>query len=655
MTITLGRYGAKDATGWTDFGTAPGSILYVSNTLNPGSTNVGTLANPFLTLSAAITQVNAIGDAGTWVLLRRGDQFLNESFFATWPTISIGANGVSGSFNGTWWGDSTTYSGQPLLISCFDEDFPVGTYGPNPIGSTRPRPLVTPQGNISALEAINANGNNFSIYGIEIYFSIHDPDNTSGSITPLYDTAFDNMNGSCIELKPSTTTLNWCHIEDCKLTFGGNGGIIDINGNNSVNPRGGNVTIRRCIIGNCWNLSASSCTGVGVIEGMNNIVIEENVFDFCGWNDLTTYDPNGSPDDADKIFHHSIYLQGGCYPEIVVRGNIMARDASGSDVRAPCQHYDNLYVKMGYGPGIANLGISPSYVANHYDNVYTEMGGTNAALSFQRLQVTVEYNSDLYYYGTTHVYRNIFCHFEHSETSVVTSYCSGRNVTFDADNIFYNVQSGANIYAVVDGSSYLSWSFNSIPDHLGGLFTITVTNGGVGGTPGAYTNVALLTSGSGQLGIGNFTVSGGGTVTAVVPYRPIPSPGAGYAQYGGYSFALNDTLSVASLASIGNVSTFTARVDAITGNTLNGTPTDIYPATGSYPHPERTLTTYAASIGVSPATTAGFITAARGQTKQTWNTNLTANLGANPYFRVGFGLDSEEGGGSVVLMGQACL
>jgi hypothetical protein len=56
-----------------------------------------------------------------------------------------------------------------------------------------------------------------------------------------------------------------------------------------------------------------------------------------------------------------------------------------------------------------------------------------------------------------------------------------------------------------------------------------------------------------------------------------------------------------------------------------------------FPHPERTVSTYAASIGISPATNAGYLTACRAQSKDNWNPKLESKALVN-YFRNGFGL-----------------
>jgi hypothetical protein len=55
-----------------------------------------------------------------------------------------------------------------------------------------------------------------------------------------------------------------------------------------------------------------------------------------------------------------------------------------------------------------------------------------------------------------------------------------------------------------------------------------------------------------------------------------------------------------------------------------------------FPHPSRTIDTYYGSIAGSPATLAGFIAAAAGQSRENWNDALTANA-VNTYIRAGFG------------------
>ena len=55
-----------------------------------------------------------------------------------------------------------------------------------------------------------------------------------------------------------------------------------------------------------------------------------------------------------------------------------------------------------------------------------------------------------------------------------------------------------------------------------------------------------------------------------------------------------------------------------------------------FPDPSRTVGSYFNSIGGSPATTAGFLAAARLQSKDNWNPALLASA-VNNYIRAGFG------------------
>jgi hypothetical protein len=56
-----------------------------------------------------------------------------------------------------------------------------------------------------------------------------------------------------------------------------------------------------------------------------------------------------------------------------------------------------------------------------------------------------------------------------------------------------------------------------------------------------------------------------------------------------------------------------------------------------FPHPENTVETYAASLGLT-ASIDGYMNAATANAKWNWNPALTANNGINPYIRHGFGM-----------------
>lgn len=72
-------------------------------------------------------------------------------------------------------------------------------------------------------------------------------------------------------------------------------------------------------------------------DALDNLVIEENVFDHNGWRADGTVSPT--------IFNHNVYLQSTCGPA-VVRGNIIASGAShGLQMRPGGTAEDNLFVR----------------------------------------------------------------------------------------------------------------------------------------------------------------------------------------------------------------------------------------------------------------------------------------------------------------------
>jgi hypothetical protein len=80
---------------------------------------------------------------------------------------------------------------------------------------------------------------------------------------------------------------------------------------------------------------------------------------------------------------------------------------------------------------------------------------------------------------------------------------------------------------------------------------------------------------------------------------------------------------------------------SLTGNDIDLAGTNNNPGgtapSEPFPNPGRTVASYAASIGVAPATTVGYLAACRLQSKDNWNPDLAPKAIVN-YFRAGFGL-----------------
>ncbi len=638
MTITLGQYGATGASGFTNFGTGPtggASVIYVSSSLGSDTydgsspTFVSGTTGPVASVGKATALINALSNGlGHWMLLRRGDVFNSFASANTgdWFDNSGGSwnrSGASGSFNGTWWGDSTTWSGSPILISCYDENYPIGTYGPNPIESANSRPVICYPAGRDCLNTggggANA-GNNIAFFGIKMYCSNRDPNNTSGPYQPYYTGGVGTSNSSGVSLyHNSAIDLNFFTFvlfEDCEITFHTHNGISVDSDSTSFT----NLTIRRCIITDGWAADASASTGVGTINGCNYLLLEENVLDHNGWNEDI---PDGlgdsfTPDFTDRGFHHNIYLQSACGPTVWVRGNIFARDANQIDTRCPLQLTDNLFVQNRGGCGVMNQ-FWTTQNADVYHNVIIENGGNGWATDGFRVQSN--YAGSAMNLGTVTIRSNIFCHTSLTGVESQVGCWSGVNGISITNNIAYDVGSTVEDFHITNGS----------------ILTISQTTNGSGGVAGptTYTGVSL-TGGTGTGAKANITVTSG-AVSAIALYAPTSTEG-GYPSYGGTGYTAGDVLSCAAADIGGGISGHTFTVGSpVSSNSKSANNTDDYPANSNgYSAPSRTVGNYASTQGWT-ATTVGFLTQARTNTKQTWSAAKTAPA-VNDYIRAGFGL-----------------
>jgi hypothetical protein len=175
------------------------------------------------------------------------------------------------------------------------------------------------------------------------------------------------------------------------------------------------------------------------------------------------------------------------------------------------------------------------------------------------------------------------------------------------------------IYAIVDYNTFA---------------TVNVTGTGCAGV-GCGTGMSLdVISASGQI----VYVAVAGSAESQ------PAPGQNY--------VVND---VVKITAVGD-GTFRFRVDSVSTVTNNGgdqvhltgcgalsTPGDC-----GFPHPEITVGSYCTTIlGAGCTTTQGFLNAAIGQSKVSWNPQLTANSGLNPAVRTAFGVGGGGGGAAV--------
>lgn len=283
-------------------------IIYVSSsqgndstaqTYSPGDTAVGSnpfqpagAIKPFATISAGENQLrDGYPDI---LLLKRGDEF------------------TSGTVGGRYSGRSQH---EPMIFS---------SYG------SGPRPILSKGGN--EIQVITDPSNTAYRYLVFADFELYDAEKDPNS--PRFLGPNQPLSGVKL-VAPVEDVL----LEDLYIRFGG---IVADTG-----VRIQNLAVRRCVIVD--NYSTNSHAQGIYANNVDNLLIEENVFDHDGWNDQVT---GGGA----TIYNHNAYLQ---YTNtgVVFRGNISARASShGVHQRSGGLNEDNLYlqnplVQFGYSKG----------------------------------------------------------------------------------------------------------------------------------------------------------------------------------------------------------------------------------------------------------------------------------------------------------------
>src|SRR5262249_32717043 len=142
------------------------------------------------------------------------------------------------------------------------------------------------------------------------------------------------------------------------------------------------------------------------IGGVNNLVIEENVIDHNGYEASLTLP-------AQYRFNHNIYVSAyiteydpsTIMGPIVLRGNIIANDASGSQFRSGGTITNNLWVRNPYPYSIAFPTAFQSVISN---DVYLEAAG-NAGQPFNWGPASGKFSTN-YNMGSVTWSNNIMAH-----------------------------------------------------------------------------------------------------------------------------------------------------------------------------------------------------------------------------------------------------
>lgn len=343
----------KDADGWTVFTLSSDSrICYVSSAGDDGNAsfyNAGDVAvgsdpfNPSGSIVAFETYAAAYAltrdGYPDWILLKRGDEF----------TFTIGSSIRSGR-------DS-------------DEPFLIGAYG-----SSGECPLVK-TGSGQALSASNASF--FAIFGIDFFAHTRNPDG------PDY---VDGNGSSGFRFVTGTgDTISGVLFEGSKFRFYSNNSIQIWQGDFV-----GDIVIRRCLFAD--NYSESSHSQGLYTNGLDGIILEENIFIHNGWYMQSINGDNSQAGGQATMFNHNTYFSSST--NVTFRENMFIEGASSGNKFTAAEDVENLVLDNNlYIGGEVGISMGGNYPDNDQrfnsitisNNVLTNIGmsrPTNRTLSW---------------------------------------------------------------------------------------------------------------------------------------------------------------------------------------------------------------------------------------------------------------------------------
>ena len=286
---------ALDANGFTVVTPAADSrVIYVSSSQGNDNNDGRAPERPVKTLNDALSHVR--NNSADQVLLKRGDVWTNQTF-------------------GGWW-----KSGRSA-----DEPIVIGAYG------TGERPRLD-TGSSVALDANSGTVKHLSIIGLHL--SAH---------TRLPGSRFVSTAGSPgIRVVAKADDLL---IEDCFIQgYRDNVMFQDFEGPIT------NVRVRRNVIVDAYGSNGSHAQGL-YAEGVDGLLLEENVFDHNGWLEGKAT-PTG--------FNHNVYMRAH-NDGVVVRGNVFANASShGLQARAGGVIENNLFLDNPIGMSFGLVNGSPA-------------------------------------------------------------------------------------------------------------------------------------------------------------------------------------------------------------------------------------------------------------------------------------------------------
>jgi hypothetical protein len=307
---------SRDTEGWTILTPAADTVVtYVSSSAGDDG-NDGSIENPIATLGEAYSRLR--NNSADWILLKRGDTW--DHTFPDW--LKRGRS-----------------ESEPLVIA---------SYG------SGPRPLILPGDSYGVLMWDLTFAETWG-YSNMVFTDLHFRADWSGAKRG------DNPSGFRIDRPGKNLLFENLMIE----RFATNLTIQAVGGS----PMGENIQVRRCIVvdafakrydSSMWDIPGAGNSEPGFPGGshsqgmytsrLNNLLIEENVFDHNGWNP----EVGGA---ERTIYNHNLYIQSNNTDNIIIRRNIIARGAShGTQLRPGGVLEDNLYVGNSVAAFIGGAG-----------------------------------------------------------------------------------------------------------------------------------------------------------------------------------------------------------------------------------------------------------------------------------------------------------
>ena len=518
-----------DASGWTNVTPAADSrIVYVSSSEGVDTNDGLSPASPVKTIAKGKTLLRT--NSADWLLLKRGDTWYER----------YGQLGITG-----------RSKQEPILISAYGD-------GDRPLLKTRSDSAITT--NITPVK-------NVSIIGIHFNSNTNDPQSP------------DFTNSAGAYGFHGAAPVSGLLIEDCLFEHYGTNLLFQ-----ATQGPVTDVAVRRSVI-----LDATGGAQGAYVNGVDGLLLEDNLFDHNGWSEENAGEPA-------NIYDHNVYMSSK-NSGVVVRGNIFSNASShGLQARSGGIVENNLFLKnpigmvFGNGSTFKEGGVEGRVA----DNVFIDSRDING----QPRGYAVEVGNTKPGAGTT-LEGNIFAHDgQRNHPAIKLAMGSAPGNLQDAV--------GLNDLTITDNIVY-DW-----------YQAISTDSGYVPGASGykALNGLVVRDNDFQQTISSRLALHGNPFDPSVENWHENhywdDSPSSGW-------FTLGST-----------PASFDQWQDTLEPN-ANRTQR-------KYLDPDRTVATYVRSLG-GDATSQAFIDAARGQSRQNWRPQLTADA-FNDYMRDGFTVDT---------------